>query len=303
MEKTILAVLLLLTVAVLTAADDGSYQADAAKITKLSNLFGSSSKSLKEKLICLERKLKVVNQCEKMLANVKGCNEGDYNVDNNLCNYCDFLQVVYSDCKDAYAKGERTSRVYTINPDYGEPFKVYCNMNTDGGGWTVIQRQKGSNNPNFNRNWNDYVNGFGNPNYDHWLGLEKIHRLTKANSMLRVELVSYTKGNRYARYNVFKVGSSSTSYTLTASSYSGNAGNSLKYNSGRKFSTKDRDNDKFRGNCATSFHGGWWFGHCTNANLNGILVGSRTKGTKYCTWNHLDGSYCLKSAEMKIRRK
>ena len=77
MEKTILAVLLL-TVAVLTAAD-GSYQADAAKITKLSNLFGSSSKSLKEKLICLERKLKVVNQCEKMLANIRGCNEGNYN--------------------------------------------------------------------------------------------------------------------------------------------------------------------------------------------------------------------------------
>ena len=79
MEKTILAVLLLLTVAVLTAAD-GSYQADAAKITKFSNVFGSSSKSLKEKLICLERKLKVVNQCEKMLANIRGCNaEGDYN--------------------------------------------------------------------------------------------------------------------------------------------------------------------------------------------------------------------------------
>ena len=55
MEKTILAVLLLLlTVAVLTAAD-GSYQADAAKITKLSNLLGSSSKSLKEKLICMSR--------------------------------------------------------------------------------------------------------------------------------------------------------------------------------------------------------------------------------------------------------
>ena len=26
-----------------------------------------------------ERKLKVVNQCEKMLANIRGCNEGDYN--------------------------------------------------------------------------------------------------------------------------------------------------------------------------------------------------------------------------------
>ena len=121
---------------------------------------------------------------------------------------------------------KKESTVYTINPDYGEPFQVYCNMNY-GGAWAVIQRQKGSNRPNFDRNWNDYVNGFGNPNYDHWLGLEKIHRLTKANSMLRVDLVSYTKGHRYALYNVFKVGSSSTYYTLTTSSYSGNAGNSL----------------------------------------------------------------------------
>ena len=111
-------------------------------------------------------------------------------VDNSwFMSCCDFLQVVNinRDCKDAYEKGKRTSGVYTINPDYGKPFQVYCNMNY-GGGWAVIQRQKGSNRPNFDRNWNDYVNGFGNPNYDHWLGLEKIHRLTKANVMLRVDL-------------------------------------------------------------------------------------------------------------------
>ena len=80
----------------------------------------------------------------------------------------------------------------------------------------MIQQRKGSK-ENFYRNWKDYVNGFGNLNGDHWLGLEKIHRLTKVNSILRVDMTSYTKGNRYARYNVFKVGSSTTSYTLTTS--------------------------------------------------------------------------------------
>ena len=116
-----------------------------------------------------------------------------------------FFSKLFTGTAKMLMKKESTQAksLYTINPDYGEPFQVYCNMNY-GGAWAVIQRQKGSNRPNFDRNWNDYVNGFGNPNYDHWLGLEKIHRLTKANSMLRVDLVSYTKGHRYALYKVIQ---------------------------------------------------------------------------------------------------
>ena len=209
---------------------------------------------------------------------------------------CDLLQVVYRDCKDAYTKGERSNKVYTVNPDYGEPFKVYCNMNTDGGGWTVIQRRIGS--TDFYRNWNDYVNGFGNLNSDHWLGLEKIHRLTKANSILRVDMTSYTKGSRYARYNVFKVGSSATSYKLTTGNYSGNAGDRLAYHNGMKFSTKDRDNDRNSGSCAVAYRGGWWYNNCYHSNLNGIYASRHKPGNKYCTWGNF-----LKSVDMKVRRR
>ena len=95
--------------------------------------------------------------------------------------------------------------------------------------------------------------------------------------MLRVDLVSYTKGHRYALYNVFKVGSSSTYYTLTTNSYSGNAGNSLQYSNGMKFTTKDRDNDKWPKNCAGHHSGGWWYKSCTNAALNGIFASSNVK--------------------------
>ena len=117
-------------------------------------------------------------------------------------------------------------------------------------------------------------------------------------------MTSYTKGSRYAKYT-FKVGNAASKYTLQATSYSGNAGDSLGYNNGMKFSTKDNDNDKERHgkNCAAQYKSGWWYNSCHYSHLNGAYPGRRALSNAYCVWYRFDGWYSLKSAEMKTRHR
>lgn len=39
---------------------------------------------------------------------------------------------------------------------------------------------------------------------------------------------------------------------------------------GMQFSSFDVDNDKYSGNCAAEYLGGWWFNICHKAYLNGL---------------------------------
>ena len=177
-------------------------------------------------------------------------------------------------------------------------------METDGGGWTVFQRrQDGS--VDFYRYWTDYENGFGDLTGEFWLGLSKIHRLTKEGSnTLRVDLGDFEGNRAYANYSTFSVSDGSTEYILTVGGYSGTAGDSLWWHSGMKFSTRDNDNDNDV-NCADGYNGGWWFNACLNSHLNGHYY---TTPTGAGVWNGIiwydwqGASYSLKFTEMKTRR-
>ena len=75
---------------------------------------------------------------------------------------------------------------------------------------------------NFYRGWNDYKKGFGNLNGEFWLGLDKIHRLTKTKSKLRVDLEDFNRNTVYAEYNYFAITDERSKYTLSLGRYSGN---------------------------------------------------------------------------------
>ena len=67
----------------------------------------------------------------------------------------------------------------------------------------------------FYRGWDDYEQGFGNLNGEFWLGLDKIHRLTKGRrGKLRVDLEDLDYQTAYAEYDSFDVGDEQSKYKL-----------------------------------------------------------------------------------------
>ena len=224
------------------------------------------------------------------------------------------------DCDDIWNQGNTENYgIYEIQPDptctSQSAFKVACNFKQTthcGGGWIVIQRRfDGS--EDFYRGWDDYKNGFGNLTGEHWLGLEKLHRLTRnGHWKLRVELEDFSGETLYVEYTDFSIGDSLSYYRLRYGEYIGAAGDSLAPNAYSAFTTYDMDHDRYgSGNCAQTYEGAWWYSNCVGrynpnptpnkANLNGPY--RRTSNYESITWyDWTDGWTRLKKTEMKIRR-
>ncbi|XP_049548163.1 fibrinogen-like protein A [Anopheles darlingi] len=205
-------------------------------------------------------------------------------------------------CKEV---SSHVSGVYEIRVNNSNSLlEVYCEQNKFGGGWIVVQyRFNGS--IDFYRNWDEYRDGFGNVDSEFWLGLEKMHQITKSRTYeLIVELKDFSGNYAYARYNAFEIGSQSEQYRLKRlGRHSGTAGDSMTlYNKGAEFSTKDRDiNDPYSG--AVYYEGAWW--HTTSgsySNLNGLY--QNVSSHKSMFWFHFkntdDG---LSFSRMMIREQ
>ncbi|NXY40552.1 TENA protein, partial [Ceuthmochares aereus] len=205
------------------------------------------------------------------------------------------------DCSQALLNGETTSGLYTIylNGDKTQPLQVFCDMSEDGGGWIVfLRRQNGK--EDFYKHWKAYVDGFGDPQDEFWIGLENLHKITSQGQYeLRVDLRD--KGETaYAVYDRFSVGDSKSRYRLRVDGYSGTAGDSMTYHNGRSFSTYDKDNDSAITNCALSYKGAFWYKNCHRVNLMGRYGdNSHSQGVNWFHWKGHE--YSIQFAEMKLR--
>ena len=210
-----------------------------------------------------------------------------------------FVVEVKRDCSE-HKKLNGPSGVYIINADGKQSFQVFCDMATDSGGWTVIQR-RADGSVEFYKTWMEYKNGFGNLDNEFWLGNDKIHRLTIGRNMeIRFDLEDVDGNKAYALYKMFYIDGEDEKYKVHVGSYSGNAGDSFSYHNGMKFTTKDSDPSP---NCAVSYHGAWWYKGCHHSNLNGKYLNgphkSYANGINWAAFKGLHNS--MKKTEIKIR--
>ncbi|CAL8396582.1 unnamed protein product [Gadus morhua 'NCC'] len=211
----------------------------------------------------------------------------------------------HRDCADVYQAGFHKNGVYTIYITPQETKKVYCNMESAGGGWTVVQRREDGS-VDFQRTWKEYKMGFGNPAGEHWLGNEFMYLLSSQRpNVLRVELTDWNGHQAFSLYDRFLVGSEKQNYRLSLKSHSGTAGrqSSLVIH-GADFSTTDMDNDSCLCKCALMLTGGWWFDACGPSNLNGMYFaeGQHIGKLNGIKWHYFKGpSYSLRATTMMIR--
>ncbi|XP_052813132.1 uncharacterized protein LOC128240515 isoform X2 [Mya arenaria] len=194
---------------------------------------------------------------------------------------CNLQQCIVHDCSDVLKRGlSRGSGVYKITPwNTHKEVEVYCDMDTDGGGWTVFQRRFDMS-VDFNRGFVEYEQGFGSLDGELWIGLDLLHSITsRANMTLRIDLSLPDGTTGFDEYSgfyisppdqyIFNVDRRINSAGMSGSYLLSDIGDDQNINH-QPFSTYDRDVDKWSSyNCARYHGGGWWYNNCARSDLNG----------------------------------
>ncbi|CAN7975858.1 unnamed protein product [Ixodes persulcatus] len=127
-------------------------------------------------------------------------------------------------CAQLRRKGYNISGDYVVNPH--NSIWVWCDMDTDGGGWTVIQRRfkNEEGEDKFEKSQEDYEKGFYGGVSSYWIGKlyqslwnDNLHALTSHpnnKQVLKIELTKRNNETIMANYGRFEVGSKKDGYML-----------------------------------------------------------------------------------------
>ncbi|XP_022085123.1 fibrinogen-like protein A [Acanthaster planci] len=207
-------------------------------------------------------------------------------------------------CKQLLEAGNHNSGVYTIHPARISPgLEVYCDMETDRGGWIVFQRrQNGS--ENFHRTWSEYRSGFGDLSGEFWLGNNLVSLILNRSSQykwdLRVDILAWDGVEAWAKYKDFKISSEENLFSLHYAYYDNNstAGDALFLHKDEHFTTYEVS---WEGTALVAhFKGAWWIRNGLMSNLNSEYY--PYPGEMGLKWNTFRGKYySFRSCSMKIR--
>ena len=152
----------------------------------------------------------------------------------------------------------------------------------------------------FYQKWEAYKRGFGSlQTGEFWLGLEKIYQITNSGHYGidivlkgRNSLTGYQYKTITLSYKTFRISNEADGYRLTINGFQNNGHSKFSeqfwFHNGMRFSTIDRDNDKWGSDCAKIYGkgSGWWYKWCQMVNLNRGSGPSYTK-YKYFTYSKM----------------
>ncbi|XP_068151212.1 ficolin-2-like [Drosophila tropicalis] len=253
----------------------------------------------------------IITKCsgEKISQTLESLNKAFEDGDSNQTNFADNTLGIIEN--DTYYTQTLTScpqaigveGIFEITVPGLDPFPVLCDAKIAGAGYTVIASRSNVE-LSFFRNWTEYQRGFGDFSGDFFIGLDKLHAITKSQTHeLYVHLEDFEGNTRFARYDEFYIESENQLYKLSKlGSFTGDAGDSLTRQKGASFSTYDKDNDSHSQNCAIIRIGAWWFTDCSDSNLFGVYmrVGFTTIGIYWRLWM---GEYSYQNVKMMVRPK
>jgi len=218
------------------------------------------------------------------------------------------------DCVDWQKHGHQKDGVYEIG-DVNGRISVFCDMTTDGGGWTVFQRRLDGS-VSFDRNWEEYKNGFGDAHGEYWLGNEIVHQLNKdVRTKIRIEAEKVDGERRNATFEGFWLEDEENNYKLHSGIPTGNeTGNATEEevilegewfaHDGFNFTTSDHTLNSTLP-CAIYYQAGWWYHRCFNINFNGLYSATGapiSPGKCLCSFTWGNHQWSFTQTKMMIKR-